>query len=83
MESGFVMHMNLHYIYDPTLNKSEIFEYLENKFLYFGYSKICSICYEIRDNKFITCKNNHIVHLKCQQLKNPYNCLLCSAKYVI
>ena len=38
--------------------------YLENKVLYLGHSKICSICYKSKDDKFITCKNNHIVHLK-------------------
>jgi hypothetical protein len=57
--------------------------YLENKFLYKSYSKICSICYKIKDNKFITCKNNHIVHLKCQQKHDRNRCLMCSSKYVI
>ena len=57
--------------------------YLENKVLYLGHSKICSICYKSKDDKFITCKNNHIVHLKCQQQKNRHRCLMCSFRYVI
>jgi len=57
--------------------------YLENKFLYTGFSKICSICYEIKDDKFITCKNNHVVHLKCQKEKGINRCLMCSSKYLL
>jgi hypothetical protein len=70
-------------IFSSKQYRHEVIAYLENKFLYKSYSKICSICYEIKDDKFITCKNNHIVHLKCQQLINRNRCLMCSAKYVI
>ena len=62
---------------------TKIPEYLENKFLYSGFSKICSICYGNKKDKFITCKNNHIVHLYCQRLKNRHRCLKCSFKYLI
>ena len=58
-------------------------KHLENIFLYLGFSKICSICYENKDDKFITCKNNHIVHLTCQQSINRNRCLICSFKYLI
>ena len=54
-----------------------------DKILYHDYSKICSICYENKVDVFITCKNNHIVHLKCQQQKNKDRCLNCSFKYLI
>ena len=60
-----------------------IYNYLMNKILYHGYSKICSICYENKVDVFITCKNNHVVHLKCQQQKNKDICLNCSFKYLI
>jgi ankyrin repeat protein len=62
---------------------SLVCEYLENKFLYLDHSKICSICHEIKNDKFITCKNNHIVHLKCQQKNDRNRCLMCSFRYVI
>ena len=38
---------------------------------------------ENKDDKFITCKNNHIVHLTCQQSINRNRCLICSFKYLI
>ena len=60
-----------------------IYDYFTNKFLYSGYSKICSICYSYNNDIFITCKNNHIVHLHCQQHKNKHRCLNCSFKYLI
>jgi hypothetical protein len=69
--------------YQCASNRPKIIEYLESKVLYLGHQKICSICYEIKDDKFITCKNNHIVHLKCQQLINRNRCLMCSARYLI
>ena len=59
------------------------YKYFMDKILYTGYSKICSICYSNKNDTFITCKNNHIVHLKCQRLKNKYRCLNCSFKYLI
>jgi len=79
---------NGHNVYEAFEVFSRIFgnrihKYLENKVLYKSFSKICSICYEIKDDKFITCKNNHIVHLKCQQLKNRHKCQMCSFKYLI
>lgn len=58
-------------------------KYFENKVLYLGYSKICSICYGEKDDKFIVCKNNHIVHLKCQQSINRHRCLACFTKYIL
>ena len=62
---------------------SIIYNYLINKSKYTGFSKICSICYSNENDIFITCKNNHIVHLKCQRLKNKDRCLNCSFKYLI
>ena len=62
---------------------SEIYIYIMNKSKYTGYSKICSICYEDIDDMFITCKNNHIVHLDCQIQKDKNKCLMCSTKYII
>ena len=76
-----INYYNRHIIWNHA--RTDITDHLENKFLYRGYSKICSICYDIKDNKFITCKNNHIVHLTCQQSKNRNKCLNCSFKYVI
>ena len=60
-----------------------IYDYFTNKFLYSGYSKICSICYSNTIGRFITCSNNHVVHLCCQQHKNTDRCLNCSFKYLI
>ena len=62
---------------------SEICIYIMNKSKYTGYSKICSLCYEYKDDTFITCKNNHIVHLDCQIQKDKNKCLMCSTKYII
>ena len=62
---------------------STTYKYFINKILYSGYSKICLICYNNKNDIFITCKNNHIVHLKCQQQKNKDRCLNCSFKYLI
>jgi hypothetical protein len=61
----------------------EIYMYFINKSKYDGYLKICSICYECEDSPFITCKNNHIVHLECQKQIDKNRCLMCSAKYLI
>jgi hypothetical protein len=69
--------------YQCASNRPKIIEYLESKVLYLGHQKICSICYEIKDDKFITCKNNHVVHLKCQQKHDRNRCLMCSARYLI
>jgi ankyrin repeat protein len=76
--------------YSEYLDGEKIREYLESKVLYNGFSKICSICYIDKNYKFlpcknifITCKNNHIVHLKCQQKHDRNRCLMCSAKYLI
>lgn len=55
------------YLYVKMFNKYEIYDHIENKFLYNGPIKICSICYENKQNKFITCNNNHVVHLLCHQ----------------
>ena len=65
------------------MSRHNVCDYLENKFIYSGFLKICSICYDVKNDKFITCKNNHIVHLTCQQFKNRNKCLNCSFKYVI
>jgi ankyrin repeat protein len=77
-----------HTVYDlwsrcGSVRGKNITSFLLNKSKYTGYSKICSICYEIKDDKFITCKNNHIVHLECQRQKDRNRCLMCSAKYLI
>ena len=69
--------------YQCAHNNLKIIEYLENKVLYLGHSKICSICYENKNDKFITCKNNHVVHLTCQQSINRNRCLMCSFRYII
>jgi hypothetical protein len=62
---------------------SDVYTYIINKTKYTGVSKICSICYEIKDVPLIACKNNHIVHLDCQRINNKNRCLMCSAKYLI
>jgi ankyrin repeat protein len=69
--------------YQVASSRPKIIEYLESKVLYLGYQKICSICYETKDDKFITCKSNHIVHLKCQQSIYRHMCAMCSFRYVI
>jgi hypothetical protein len=61
----------------------EIYKHIINKTKYIGVSKICSICYECKNDIFITCKNNHIVHLICQADKDRNRCLMCSARYLI
>jgi hypothetical protein len=72
------------YGYSSTmLSCSEIYKHIINKTKYIGVSKICSICYEYKNDIFITCKNNHIVHLNCQRIKNRNRCLMCSSKYLI
>ena len=76
-----INYYNRHIIWNYA--KTDITDHLENKFIYSGFLKICSICYDVKNDKFITCKNNHIVHLTCQQFKNRNKCLNCSFKYVI
>jgi hypothetical protein len=63
--------------------QSETYRHVINKIKYSGYSEICSICYECKGDIFITCKNNHIVHLECQIQKDENRCLMCPAKYLI
>jgi hypothetical protein len=72
--------------YNPKDGLSRLHLYLVNKYTYVKHSKICIICYNYnnsKNDKFITCKNNHIVHLICQAEKDRYRCLMCSAKYLI
>jgi hypothetical protein len=75
--------INLEDMFDGVDINSEIYIYFINKSKYSGYSKICSICYECQDKPFITCKNNHTVHLDCQRIKDKSRCILCSSKYLI
>ena len=64
-------------------SRSGMYRHIIDKIKYTGCSKICSICYEYKDQIFITCKNKHIVHLECQAERNKNKCSMCLAKFLI